>query len=102
MMIVWCAYKVRFSRRQTLSVAQRLCVRVFSLSRVPLSMQVARELHMSNIPSSGIGPGQRRLNGPQTTGRDYRNLSQPAYSMAHDEDVAVPMRDGVVLMADVP
>jgi uncharacterized protein len=56
---------------------------------------------MSNIPSSGIGPGQRRLNGPQTTGRDYRNLSQPAYSMAHDEDVAVPMRDGVVLMADV-
>src|ERR1700749_3011568 len=56
---------------------------------------------MSNIPSSGIGPGQRRLNGPQTTGRDYRNLSQPAYSMAHDEDVAVPMRDGAVLMADV-
>ena len=56
---------------------------------------------MTNIPSSGIDPGQRRLNGPQTTGRDYRNLSQPAYTMAHDDDVAVPMRDGVVLMADV-
>jgi len=56
---------------------------------------------MSNIPSSGIGPGQRRLNGPQTTGRDYRNLSQPAYTMAHADDVEVPMRDGVMLMADV-
>jgi hypothetical protein len=32
---------------------------------------------MTNVPSSGIEPGQCRLNGPQTTGREYRNLSQP-------------------------
>ncbi len=50
---------------------------------------------------SGTDPGQRRLNGPQTTGRDYRNLSQPEYEMARDDDVAVPMRDGVALLADV-
>jgi predicted acyl esterase len=56
---------------------------------------------MTNVPSSGTEPGQRRLNGPQTTGREYRNLSQPHHSMAHDHDVAVPMRDGVMLMADV-
>jgi uncharacterized protein len=56
---------------------------------------------MTNVPSSGIEPGQRRLNGPQTTGRQYRNLSQPTHAMAHDDDVAVPMRDGVLLLADV-
>ena len=56
---------------------------------------------MTTVQSSGIEPGQRRLNGPQTTGREYRNLSQPAHAMAHDDDIAVPMRDGVTLMADV-
>jgi uncharacterized protein len=56
---------------------------------------------MPNVPSSGIEPGQRRLNGPQTTGREYRDLSQPTHAMAHDDDVAVPMRDGVILLADV-
>ena len=56
---------------------------------------------MTNVQSSGIEPGQRRLNGPQTTGREYRNLSQPSHVMAHDDDVAVPMRDGVMLLADV-
>jgi uncharacterized protein len=50
---------------------------------------------------SGIEPGQRRLNGPQTTGRDYRNLSQPVHGAARDDDVSVPMRDGVALLADV-
>jgi hypothetical protein len=30
-----------------------------------------------DIKASGIEPGQRRLNGLQTTGREYRNLSQP-------------------------
>jgi predicted acyl esterase len=34
-------------------------------------------------------------------GREYRNLSQPTHAMAHDDDVAVPMRDGVRLLADV-
>jgi uncharacterized protein len=56
---------------------------------------------MTNIHCSGIEPGQRRLNGPQTTGREYRNLSQPAHAMTSDDDVAVPMRDGVTLLADV-
>jgi predicted acyl esterase len=51
--------------------------------------------------AAGVDPGQRQLNGPQTTGRDYRNLSGPEYGMRCDEDVAVPMRDGVTLLADV-
>ncbi len=56
---------------------------------------------MAHVQSSGIDPGQRRLNGPQTTGREYRNLSQPIHAMAQDDDVAIPMRDGVMLLADV-
>jgi hypothetical protein len=56
---------------------------------------------MANVPASGIEPGQRRLNGPQSTGREYRNLSRPTHAMAQDDDVAVPMRDGVTLLADV-
>jgi uncharacterized protein len=50
---------------------------------------------------SGIELGQRQLNGPQTTGREYRNLSQPTYSMAEDDDVEAPLRDGVHLLVDV-
>src|SRR5579863_2095752 len=50
---------------------------------------------------SGTEPGQRQLNGPQTSGRDYRNLSKPQYEIAREDDVAVPMRDGVLLLADV-
>ena len=50
---------------------------------------------------SGTEPGQRQLNGPQTSGRDYRNLSRPQYGMTREDDVAVPMRDGVQLLADV-
>jgi uncharacterized protein len=56
---------------------------------------------VTKIQASGIEPGQRRLNGPQTTGRDYRNLSQPTLAMAQDDDVPVPMRDGINLLADV-
>ena len=56
---------------------------------------------MNRIQASGIEPGQRHLNGPQTTGRDCRNLSQPQYAIVQDNDVAVPMRDGVNLLADV-
>jgi predicted acyl esterase len=56
---------------------------------------------MINLQASGIEPGQRRLNGPQTTGREYCNLSQPTHAMAHEDDVPVPMRDGVFLLADV-
>jgi len=50
---------------------------------------------------AGTEPGQRQLNGPQTTGRTYRNLSEPVHTVRCDEDVAVVMRDGVSLFADV-
>jgi X-Pro dipeptidyl-peptidase (S15 family) len=50
---------------------------------------------------AGIEPGQRQLNGPQTTGRDYRNLSEPEYEMMREVDLAVPTRDGTILQADV-
>ncbi|MCB0921940.1 MAG: CocE/NonD family hydrolase [Candidatus Nanopelagicales bacterium] len=51
--------------------------------------------------SAGTGPGERQLNGPQTTGRDYHDLSQPTFSRTTDLDVAAPMRDGVSLLVDV-
>ena len=55
-----------------------------------------------NTPKvSGTEPGQRQLNGPQTTGREYRNLSEPRNRIVSDLDVAVPMRDGINLMVDV-
>ena len=41
------------------------------------------------------------LNGPQTTGRTYRNLSEPTHTPRHDLDVDVPVRDGTTLLADV-
>jgi predicted acyl esterase len=50
---------------------------------------------------SGIEPAQRQLNGPQTTGRNYRNLSQPTFEIAREDDVPVPMRDGITLLADI-
>jgi len=50
---------------------------------------------------AGTEPGQRQLNGPQTTGRAYRNLSAPQHTMAREDDVAVRMRDGIELLADV-
>ena len=50
---------------------------------------------------AGEDRGQRRLNGPQTTGRTYRNLSEPDFSITHDFDVPVPLRDGTILLADV-
>ncbi|MGE3987697.1 CocE/NonD family hydrolase [Pseudorhodoplanes sp.] len=50
---------------------------------------------------AGTEPGERQLNGPQTTGRTYRNLSAPEHAMARDNNIAVPMRDGVTLLADV-
>ena len=55
----------------------------------------------STVRASGTAPGQRKLNGPQTTGREYRSLSEPEYGMRRDDDVPVPMRDGVRLLADV-
>ena len=53
------------------------------------------------VKSAGTRKGERQLNGPQTTGRPYRNLSEPEHGMRADEDVAVTVRDGTVLLADV-
>lgn len=50
---------------------------------------------------AGLGPGERRLNGVQTTGRDYRNLSAPDFATRRTNDVAIAVRDGVELMADL-
>jgi uncharacterized protein len=50
---------------------------------------------------AGLEAGQRPLNGPQTSGRTYRELSTPDHSIVEQLDEAVPMRDGVVLLADV-
>jgi len=55
----------------------------------------------STTTVSGTEPGQRQLNGPQTTGRTYRNLSRPRYRVRHDLNVGAGMRDGVTLLADV-
>jgi uncharacterized protein len=50
---------------------------------------------------TGMDAGEGRLNGVQTTGRTYRNLSPVKYTMASRRDVPVRMRDGTNLMADV-
>lgn len=44
---------------------------------------------------------ERRLNGPQDTGRAYRNLSSPRFGIRHLINQRAGMRDGVDLMADV-
>lgn len=41
------------------------------------------------------------LNGPQTTGREYRNLSEPQFRRRRENNVPVAMRDGTRLLADV-
>ena len=51
--------------------------------------------------AAGNGPGQRRLNGAQTSGREYRNLSPVEFSMQRTNSIAIPLRDGTVLRADV-
>jgi hypothetical protein len=50
---------------------------------------------------AGIDPGQRALNGIQTTGRSYRNLSLPSFAIREEHDHEIPMRDGARLVADV-
>ena len=50
---------------------------------------------------AGTQPGQRQLNGPQTTGRTYRNLSTAEYSIVQEFNQSAKMRDGVTLLADV-
>lgn len=50
---------------------------------------------------SGLAPGQRHLNGVQTTGREYRNLSEPDFAMRRTNNVRITMRDGTELLADL-
>jgi predicted acyl esterase len=42
-----------------------------------------------------------RLNGPQTTGRSFRNLSEPEHTTTEQLDVPIQTRDGTRLLADV-
>ncbi|WP_235632067.1 CocE/NonD family hydrolase [Mycolicibacterium rutilum] len=44
---------------------------------------------------------RKQLNGPQTTGREYRNLSSAQHRIRHDDNVAITVRDGTTLLADV-
>ena len=50
---------------------------------------------------SGQGPGERRLNGIQTTGRAYRDLSAPVHPVGAQFDVPIPVSDGARLLCDV-
>jgi len=56
---------------------------------------------MARLKASGVEPGQRQLNGPQTTGRQYRNLSPVLYGTTREDNAPVPMRDGTRLLADI-
>jgi putative CocE/NonD family hydrolase len=56
---------------------------------------------MSEKQVSGLAPGQRHLNGIQTTGREYRNLSEPAFAMRRTNNIGITMRDGTELLADL-
>jgi predicted acyl esterase len=51
--------------------------------------------------ASGVERGQRRLNGPQTTGRQYRELSPAGHAVTRQDNMPVPVRDGTRLLADV-
>ncbi|MGW4324982.1 CocE/NonD family hydrolase [Nocardia sp. NPDC004573] len=56
---------------------------------------------MARFEAAGVEPGQRRLNGPQTTGRRYRNLSPAVHGTTREDNVPVPVRDGTRLLADI-
>ncbi|HTV37410.1 MAG TPA: CocE/NonD family hydrolase, partial [Xanthobacteraceae bacterium] len=57
-------------------------------------------LHLKK--TAGIGDGERALNGPQTTGRTYSNLSAPEFHIDDSRmNVAIPVRDGTELLADI-
>jgi predicted acyl esterase len=43
----------------------------------------------------------KTLNGPQTTGRQYRNLSEAQYTTHTDTNASVTVRDGTTLVADI-
>ena len=51
--------------------------------------------------ASGNKPGERKLNGVQTTRRDYTNLSETSFAIRRTNNVAIAMRDHITLMADL-
>lgn len=51
--------------------------------------------------SAGPGSGERRLNGAQTTGRSYLDLSPPVHRVGAQFDVSIPVGDGTRLLCDV-
>jgi hypothetical protein len=50
---------------------------------------------------AGRPHAERRLNGTQTTGRQYRNLSEPSLAIRRTNNVGVTVRDGTTLLADL-
>jgi predicted acyl esterase len=54
-----------------------------------------------SVKASGVEPGQRLLNGPQTIGRDYRSLSKVEFDIKRTNDAAISMRDGTKLLSDL-
>jgi hypothetical protein len=50
---------------------------------------------------SGTERGQRKLNGIQTSGRDYRDLSAPTHGTIFRPNLRIPTRDGETLLCDV-
>jgi uncharacterized protein len=51
--------------------------------------------------AAGVEPGQRHLNGMQTTGRDYASLSEVRFDVQRTDDVRIIVRDGTALLADL-
>jgi predicted acyl esterase len=67
------------------------------------AMAYVAAFHRAQFPyrSSGTAAGERQLVGPQTTGRAYRNLSQPEFAIRAEYDLEIPLRDGTKLRADL-
>ena len=53
------------------------------------------------VKAARTEPGERRLNGAQTSGREYRNLSETEFDIDRTNEIEIPMRDGTMLRADV-
>ncbi|WP_433734069.1 CocE/NonD family hydrolase [Nocardia sp. CA-129566] len=56
---------------------------------------------MAQFKAAGVESGQRQLNGPQTTGRQYQNLSPALHGTIREDNMPVPVRDGTELLADI-
>ena len=87
---------MKFDKRLTLKIL------VGSVAAAALPTVALRLLTPDRLSIvAGEGAKQKALNGPQTTGRAYRNLSEPSHKIVSDRDVAATMRDGTKLMVDV-